>query len=431
MAKDRMILGNGENCIFTTDSEVTGLNNNVLVVGASGSGKTMSVSEACLLETYHSSLLISITKKRLAAKYSPVLLERGIEVFNLDFVHPSNGDIGYDPLDYLDEYSDITFLARSIVLAEGDSISDDPYWSQAAISLLSAEIAYVLMTKDNPTFADVLDMNDKLAFVSSDGVIRTSHDEMFERLAEVDPTCFAVSCWRTFKKLPIKTASCVFSTLNATIASIFSPELRKMFRLQNKVDFKRIASRKTVLFVTTSAVNPSLNSFVNMFYGHAFKQLFEYAEEQPNGKLPIPVRVLADDGATGCPIPMLDSYISIFREKDISITLLLQSESQLVSLYSESRAQTIINNCDTYVFLGSMDLHTGKNISLKANVPLDEVLYMPVGSEILFRRGQKPIFTTRYNIKNDPLYQKITRKYEAKISEQMSPAMDELGGWVL
>ena len=78
MAKDRMILGNGENCVFTTDSEVTGLNNNVLVVGAAGSGKTMSISEACLLETYHSSLLISITKKRLAAKYSPVLLERGI-----------------------------------------------------------------------------------------------------------------------------------------------------------------------------------------------------------------------------------------------------------------------------------------------------------------------------------------------------------------
>ena len=114
--------------------------------------------------------------------------------------------------------------------------------------------------------------------------------------------------------------------------------------------------------------------------------------------------VFVDDGACGCPIPMLDSYVSILREKSLSITLLLQSESQLVSLYNESRATTIINNCDTYVFLGSMDLGTGKNISLKANIPLDEVLYMPVGSEILFRRGQKPIFTTRYNIRNNPLY---------------------------
>ena len=68
MAADRVILGNGENCVYSTDPGETGLNNNVLIVGSSGCGKTMSVSEARLLETYHSSLIITVTKRRIVKK---------------------------------------------------------------------------------------------------------------------------------------------------------------------------------------------------------------------------------------------------------------------------------------------------------------------------------------------------------------------------
>ena len=167
--------------------------------------------------------------------------------------------------------------------------------------------------------------------------------------------------------------------------------------------------------MTTSPVNPALNCVINLFYGHAFKELFEFAEDRPDGKLPVPVHLLADDFATGCPVPLFDEYISIFREKQISVTLLIQSESQLQALYGD-RAVTIINNCDSYVFMGSMDLQTARNISLRADLPLEEVLYMPVGRQILFRRGQKPVFTERYDILHNELYQSITRRYEEQLA---------------
>lgn len=312
------------------------------------------------------------------------------------------------------------FLAESIVRANPrkDKSSADPYWDEAATSLLSAEIAYTLMTKDNATFADVLELHDGIDFRENGGQITTSLDRKFEYLAEKDPGCFAVSCWKSFHQLPIKTASCVFGTLNTTIDTIFSPELRKMIAMEKKVDFEKMATQKTILFVSTSAVNPALHCFINIFYAQAFKALFEYAESLPGGKLPIPVHVLCDDFATGSRILNFPEYISIFREKQISVTLLVQSESQLESMYGSDDATTIINNCDTYLYMGGMDLKTGRSISERLNTPLEDVLYMPIGQVCIFRRGQKPIITSRYDILEDERFQQVTRAYEDSIRER-------------
>lgn len=421
---DRMILGDGENCIFSSDSQETGLNNNILVIGTSGCGKTVSILEPRILDTYNKSLIATVTKRRIVKKYSGVMRKRGYNVWDLNFVHPSEGNCGYDPLTHIGSYNDITFLARSIVLANPRKAQSnaDPYWDDGATSLFAAEICYVLQTKDKATFADVLDFHSGLTFEEKNGVITTNYDRKFEYLAEKDPSSFAVSCWKSFKQLPVKTASCIFSALNTTIDSIFTPELKELFCMKKMVDFEKLASEKTVLFITTSPVNSSLNSFISTFYGTVFKDLFEFAEDQVDGRLPIPVDVLADDFATGCPVNMFEQYVSIFREKGLSVTALIQSESQLSSLYGSEKATTIINNCDTIVFLGSMDLETGRNISVRANRPLEDVLYMPVGSEIIFRRGMKPIFTKRYNIFQNEMYRKVTEAYEKHLAKERSQA---------
>lgn len=417
---DQIVLGNGSDYVFSTNCGETGLNNNVLVVGGSGSGKTMSVAEPFLLESFRRSIITTVTKRKIINKYIPLLSGRGYDVWDLDFVHPQRGNIAYDPLDYIASHTDITFVARSIVMAnpKKERSNADPYWDDAATSLFAAMIAYVLMTKEHANFADVLEMLDNLTFQESCGQIRTNYDREFEILEETDASNFAVSNWKSFKKLPIKTASCVFGALNTTVDSVFSLELRSMFHMKEKVDFEHLAKKRTALFVTSSPVNPSLNCFINMFYGHAFKQLFEFGEEQPDGMLPIPVHLIADDFATGCPVPMFDQYISILREKQISVTLLIQSESQLSSLYGSDAATTIINNCDTYVFMGSNDLATAQNISLRVNRPLEDVLHMRLGNQILFRRGAKPKMGKRYNILENETYRKITAAYEQRIATE-------------
>ena len=415
---DKVILG--ENCEYSTDSSVTGLNNNKIVCGTSGCGKTMSIAEPSLLETWNSSRIVTVTKRRIVRMYKQMFLKRGYDFQDLNFVHPLEGNIGYDPLQYVSSYADITHLARSIVMAnpKKDKSHSDPFWDDTATSLLSALISYTLMTQDAPTLVDVLDMLDHLTFKESCGQIETNYDDKFEYLESKDASCFAVTTWKSFRQNPIKTASCIFSTLNSTVDTIFSPEVRRIMTMERKVDFEKLASSKTILFVTTSPVNTALHCFVNMFYGHVFKQLFEFAESLPDGRLPLPVDVLCDDFATGSRILNFAEYISIFREKRISVTILLQSESQLESMYGSEDATTIINNCDTYIYMGGMDLQTAKNMSLRIDAPLSEVLYMPLGQEILIRRGQKPIVTNRYNILENELYKKISRSYQRVVVQE-------------
>lgn len=418
MREERVILG--ENCSYSANCDETGLNNNVLVCGGSGSGKTMSIGEPRLLQTKYTNLIATVAKRRIVEKYIPLFKKRKYRVLDLNLADPLKSTCAFDPMQYITDNSDITFLAKAIVKADPqkeESTSADPYWDQAAISLLSAEIAYTRTIQKNATFADVLELHDMLTIEGGYDQISTSLDGLF---GELDKNSFAVTCWKSFKCLPARTAGCVYGTLNAAIDTMFPSELRQMITKKPKIDFEQFTRRKTVLFVTTSAVNPALHSFVNLFYAQAFKKLFEYAEKCPEGMLPIPVHMLCDDFACGGRVLNFPEYISIFREKGISVTLLLQSESQLEQMYGPGNTTTIINNCDTYVFLGGMDLRTARNISVRLDAPLDEVLYMPIGQEIIFRRGQRPIQTTRYDVRSDEQYQEVTGRYKSKDTDDLS-----------
>ena len=411
---DKVILA--ENCIYSSDTEKTQLNNNILVCGTSGCGKTMSVAEPRLLETYETSLVVTLTKRRLINKYMDVFKKRGYNVWDLNFANPKKSQVSYDPLKYINSHQDIIFLAKSLVDADVDpaTVRKDPFWDDTATSLMAGIIAYCMMKNKNASMADVIKMFKRMNFKADANGYTTDLDSEFEHLEKKNPTCFAVTCWNTFRKMPEKTAACVYGSANKAVDKIFTPELLAMFDRDQKVDFERIANEKTVLFVTSSAVNPALSCFINIFYAQVFKSLFEYAESRDDGTLPIPVHVLCDDFATGSRINNFPEYISIFREKKISVTLLLQSESQLEAMYGDGNATTIINNCDTYLYFGSMDLHTSRNISIRLNEPVDEVLYMPIGDVYVFRRGQRPIKTKRYNILNDEKYKKVTEEYNKK-----------------
>lgn len=140
---DRIVLG--ENASYDSDCSKTHINNNILVVGGSGCDKTVSIIEPRLLETYNSSLIVPVTKRRIVNMYIPLFLEREYDEQDLNFAKPSQCNVAYDPLEYIDSYSDITFLAESIVKADPmkKQSNADLYWDQAAVSLLSAEIAYI------------------------------------------------------------------------------------------------------------------------------------------------------------------------------------------------------------------------------------------------------------------------------------------------
>ena len=158
----------------------------------------------------------------------------------------------------------------------------------------------------------------------------------------------------------------------------------------------------------------------NIFVSQVLSELFSIADKNPSGKLPIPTDIIFDDFATGAKVADMPEKISICRAKGIAFSgILLQSEAQLKRMYGEFGATEIIDDCDHYVFMGGNNYETAKTLSLKLNVPLDEILYLPVGHIIVFRRGQKPVFSTRYDIYNDEFYKKITKEYENKSNRSL------------
>lgn len=387
-----------------------GGNNNTVIVGDTGSGKTYSVVVPFLLHTNQHSVVVTLSKKAMINRFQTEFIKKGYKVIVINLANPKESKFGYDIMNGIKSQQDMVFTAKALVGSPRGS--EDRYWYETAASVLTAEIAYVMQDfgrkNQKPSFVDVLDLNKKLYVTEcASGATRTSLDAFFACQEKFYPGNFASSCFKTIQGLPAKTLNCVLSTLNASLDKIFTEEIVEMMKIQKTLDIPKIGEEKTALFFVTSAVNPSLSNFINYFYADMFKQLFEHSEQNyEDGRLPVPVHIVCDDFACGGQVPEFAKYIAIFRAKGISVTLLLQSESQLTTMYSPHESQTILNNCATYVFFGSMDVDTCRVMSTKTNKPLDEIMFMPIDEVIVMRRGTKPYFGKRYRILEDELYQK-------------------------
>ncbi len=426
-----------EGCVYPTSLKETGINSNEIIIGPTRSGKTTSVIEPKLLHTFEGSLVINVTKRDLVDRYAPIFKKRGYRVWDLNFVDPDKGNVCYDPLYNLKKETDIISLAETIVKCDDvgeKQKTNDHYWDDSAVSALVGMIGLTKFMNEELvgrrlSFKHLLDTYNEFRFNidENDNVVkeRTSLDTFFRRFEMHHPNNMYCKAWRTATVLPQRTAACVFSSLNGALDKLFNSEVMKVTYGKEKIDFEQLGSEKTVLFVTTSPVNKSMQKLLTIFFADAFRSLFEYAEKRPSKELPLPVHLICDDFATGGRIPDFHEYLSVFCAKGISVSLLLQSESQLTGIYGDHEAKTIINQCDTYVYFGGMDHLTCDSISRRANIPLEDVYCMPLEQVILFRRGSRPVIAHRYRTYDDPLYKELfagestARKKENREEERL------------
>ncbi|MBR4759573.1 MAG: type IV secretory system conjugative DNA transfer family protein [Lachnospiraceae bacterium] len=410
-----------ENYVVSVDPAVTGLNLNEIVVGPTGCGKTYSNAYPRLIHTTQSSVVVPIAKKALKEKFSKLFKDRGYEVIDLDYAHPENCEVGYDPMDYIHSDEDVLQTARNLVGTEPSRKRNgdiDPYWNDATTSVLAAEIAlirvYAKAENKKPSFADVITLHHGMRLITDGDALKSSLDPLFDDAEERFPGNQASELWKTVRVNAPKTANCIHSMVNNALDKIFTKNVIEMMRKEKKVSFRELGEKKVALFITTSPMNLSLQNLVNLMYADMFRELFELAESRESSCLEVPVHIICDDFACSGRIKDFESYISIFRAAGISTTLLLQSESQLVDMYGEGGATTIINNCDTYVFMGGMDYQTCTSISRKMNKPVHTVMKLPLEQVVVFRRGSEPVMARRYQILEDPIYKELMRSEEER-----------------
>ena len=402
-----------ENLIVPADFAQTGINLNELVIGPTGCGKTWSNAFSRLLHTNTSSVVVPLAKRALKDKFTKMFKKRGYEIMDLDFSNPRKSTVCYDPMDYVKTDEDVIQLAKNLIGVNPSRTRDgnlDPYWNDSATSILAAEIGLIrlnaLYDGKQPSIADVVKLHRSIV-VSNETAFSSNIDILFDHAASIYPGNQATELWKTIRGLAPKTASCILSIVNNAMDKIFGPNILELAKKKKKLAFKKLGEKRIALFITTSPMNTALLNLVNVLYADMFRELFNTAEATPEGKLKIPVHIICDDFACTGRIEDFDSYISIFRAAGISVTLLLQSETQLVSMYGENAATTIINNCDTYIYMGGMDSRTCRNVSEKINKPVSKVMSMPIEHVMVFRRGSDPIETRRYQILEDPLFKEM------------------------
>ncbi len=417
---DRVILGEG--CFLEDGIGTFRPNNNQIVVGCSGTGKSMSVMMPTILNMSESSMIATYSKPGEARKIGKYLKNKGYKVDICDLTAPSKSTVSFDPLRYVSDHLDIEGLCAQVVFANsGTGNLKDKYWDDSAICLLSALTEAVLMREPSPTMQDVLNLFDNLTIEEYGKGIRTTLDNMFSQLQRKDPGCAAVTRFYDFKQLPYTTAGCVRDTLAKAVRRMFPESIKPMMRRRTSVDFEALANEKRALLIITSPVNTSLHYFANMIFSTAIKQLLEYAEKCPDQRLPRHVRLMFDDFACAAVINDYSKHIAIFRAAGISTMMLIQSESQLSSLYSAEEATTILNNCSAYVYFpGGMDLTTCRSISMRLDIPVSEVMYAPTGKVIIIRSGEKPVIVPRYDVFNSSEYKDFLGVTGENLSENPS-----------
>lgn len=404
-ASGRRILAADE--YVSNDTWVTQLNNNDLIVGTPGSGKTRNYVKPNLLQMKES-VIVTDTKGSLLDEVGPVLRKHGYHIQSLDFSNMESS-CGYNPLasvqvdpdTHRPSGKDIMSIAKVLCPIEN---SRDPFWDYAAQMELSAIIGYVVQCL--PHGEHTLGKVAELVGEMGSGLFQKLIDE----LEEIDPASFAVKKYRMFEynNAAEKMQASIIGIMAEKLDPFTFDSAEDMFCREPRIDFTSLAHEKTAVFLTVSDTDRSQDRLVNLFYTQAIQALCDHADNECAGHtLPIPVRMYLDDFATNCRILDFDKTISVIRSRNIAVSVILQSMTQLTELYGEAAAMTVVNGCDHMLYLGGRDIDTANYVSIMANRPIDRIVSMPRDRAYIVESGSVARLVKKYDLKQHERYHEL------------------------
>ena len=393
---------------ISNDTWQTGLNNNDLIIGPSGAGKTRGYVKPNILQC-SGSMIVTDTKGALCSDVGPLLAQEGYKVMEINLADCALSPYGYNPLAYIRQDNghyleqDILTLAACLMPVES---RHDPYWELTARIYLESAISYVLeaLPEEERHLGSVVRL---ISEMGKEG----KYKNLMRELEVVDPDSFALSRYRLFQSVSDnaeKTAACIFSFLASKLAPFSFGGAKRIFDNPKKINLKELGRKKTAVFLNISDTDDSMYRIANVFYTQALHTLCDLADKSPGHRLKVPVRFYLDDFASNVVIPDFDRIISVIRSREISVSVIIQSLSQLESLYGQAKAMTVINNCDNLLCLGAgRDLETARYISYQVNKPVSTILNTPLDSAWLLTRGSKAEQAVKYDLRQHRLYHRL------------------------
>ena len=437
----------------------TARNKNILVIGGSGSGKTRFFVKPSLLQM-HSSYVVTDPKGQLLRETGKLLAHGGpkrdengkpvrdkhgkvvYEPYRIKVLNTINfsKSMKYNPLAYVRSEKDILKLVNVIIAntkGDGEKSSED-FWIKAERLLYCALIGYIWYEAEpeEKNFITLLELINACEAREDDETYKSPVDILFDELAQAQPEHFAIKQYVKFKMAAGKTLKSILVSCGARLSPFDIKELRDIMT-EDELELDTMGDRKTALFLIMSDTDTTFNFVIAMLQSQLFNLLCDKADDFYNGRLPVHVRCLLDEFANIGQIPNFDKLIATIRSREISASIILQSQSQLKTIYKDA-ADTIVGNCDVTLFLGGKEKSTLKEISEllgketidslsqsenrgaqtshglsyqklgKELMTQDEIAVMDGGKCILQLRGVRPFFSDKYDLTKHPRYKYLS-----------------------
>lgn len=421
-----------QNVRIGLDGRMHRRNLNVLVVGGSGAGKTRFFAKPNIMQA-NTSFVVLDPKGEILRDTGGLLEKQGYDIKVLDLINTEKSH-GFNPFVYLRSDKDVLRLVSNLIrnTTPKGAQSNDPFWERAETALLEALILYLVneAPPEEQNFPMVMEMINAAEVKEEDEEYASVLDELFERLAMNDPEHLAVKQYHIFKLAAGKTAKSILISLGVRLEKFNLPQIASIVSY-DELDIPSLGERKTALFAIIPDNDSSLNFIIGMMYSSIFQELYYIADHVYGGRLPVHVHCVMDEFANIALPDEFDKLLATMRSREISVSIIIQNIAQLKALF-EKQWESIIGNCDEFLYLGgnedsthelvskklgkaTIDTNTygqskGRNGNYSTNWQIsgrelytpDEVRMLDNRYALLFIRGERAIQDEKYDILRHP-----------------------------
>ncbi len=404
-------------------------NVNVLVIGGSGAGKTFSYCKPNVMQCATSYVVLD-PKGEILRDTGYLLEKNGYEIKVLDLINMEKSHC-YNPFVYLKSDNDVQKLSTNLFKSTTPkgSTTNDPFWDTAASMLLLALIFYLKYEAppEEQNFTMVMELLRAGDVKEDDDDYVSPLDMLFNRLETKNPEHIALKYYRSYHSGSAKTLKSIQVTLASRLEK-FNLESMAQLTQTDELDLPSLGEKKTVLFAIIPDNDTSFNFLISILYTQLFQQLFYIADYKYGGSLPTHVHFVMDEFANVSLPDDFDKILSVMRSREVSVSIILQNLAQLKALF-EKQWESIVGNCDEFLYLGGNEQSTHKYISellgketidtnsygrsfgSHANfsendqiagrelLTPDEVRLLDNNYALLFIRGERPIKDFKFNLK--------------------------------
>lgn len=408
-------------------------NLNTVVVGGSGAGKTRFYAKVNLCQA-NTSFVVLDPKGELLRDTGYLLNQKGYEVRVLDLLNMEKSHC-YNPFVYLRDDNDVQRLVTNLFKSTTPkgSQSNDPFWDTAASMLLLALVFYLKYEAppDEQNFPMVMEMLRAADVREECEEYASPLDELFERLEMRNPDHIAVKYYKDYHSGSAKTLKSIQITLAARLEKFNLSSLAAL-TATDELDLPSLGEKKVALFALIPDNDTSFNFLVSILYTQIFQQLFYLADHKYGGSLPVPVHFLMDEFSNVSLPDDFSKILAVMRSRSVFVSIILQNIAALKALF-EKEWESILGNCDEFLYLGGNETSThklisesylgkatidtntygkssGRNGNYSTNYQIsgrelltpDEVRMLDNRYALLFIRGELPIMDEKYDILKHP-----------------------------